>query len=86
MIRIISIPRAFNLFHCPHSWFDLFTPENKTPPTNIEAWRKRLAGLPANEAAAFQTECRRTTDEENAATAGGRPFLTAGARHWSRNA
>jgi hypothetical protein len=32
-------PCAFNLFHSPSSWFDLFMSEEKEPPPNIMEWR-----------------------------------------------
>ena len=34
----------FNLFHRPHSWFDLFT-QMEGPPQNLAEWQAALADM-----------------------------------------
>jgi hypothetical protein len=32
-------PCSWNLFHRPHSWFDLFVEMEGAPPSNLDEWR-----------------------------------------------
>jgi len=38
------LPCAFNLFHRPHSWFDIMLAENG-PPSNLDEWRSAAREL-----------------------------------------
>jgi hypothetical protein len=40
-----SLPCAFNLFHWPRSWYDLFLSKQNSEPANIDEWRQAMMTL-----------------------------------------